>query len=185
MIFTSLHNSKAREAIYNSPDTELVEISTGEVKVGQGEIILNASALGSCIAVVAFDPIGRRGGMAHVMLPGKARQDGDPKPFRFVENGIEALIESLQQQGSFLQHTRICIAGAANVLRRPDDTICAGNINSVRKKLLTSGLSICSESVGGFVRRRVRLYLPAGHVECAIGDDPPFCLWNPPDDYNS
>jgi len=185
MIFTSLPSKEAPETIFSGSDADIVEIATGEVKIGQGEVILNASALGSCIAVVAYDPIGRRGGIAHVMLPGRARQDNDPKCNRFVENGIETLFDTLQQQGTLLRHTRICIAGAANVLKRPDDTICAGNITSVRNTLVATGLSICSESVGGFVRRRVRLYLPAGHVECAIGDAPPFRLWNHPDEYNS
>jgi len=62
------------------------------------------------------------------------------------------------------------------VLERPDDTICAGNIASVSAILDTIGQGVRAASLGGTARRRVRLHMPSGRIECAIGDGAFFHL---------
>lgn len=155
---------------------EVVEVSTGEVKVLEGQGILSAGAIGSCIAVVAFDRQAHCGGIAHVMLPGKARGSGDDNRLRFAEDAIEELFSSLGRVGASTNTTEVYLAGAGNVLQRPDDTVCAGNIASVNAILDTRQLGVCATSLGGMERRRVRLHLPSGRIECAIGDGAFFPL---------
>lgn len=180
---------------YRQPETELsfaadrftadgqmgasiIEVATGEVKFCFGSGILSAGALGSCIAVIAFDRELCCGGVAHVMLPGRARNGGDPCRMRYAENALEELFSQFVRFGADPARLHLCLAGAGNVLERPDDTICAGNIASVTSFLQARSLTPCAESLGGVKRRRVCLHLPSGRVECAIGDGPFFLLNN-------
>jgi len=156
--------------------TSIIEVATGEVKFCCGSGILSAGALGSCIAVVAFDRELSFGGVAHVMLPGRARNDGDPHRMRYAENALDELFSQFALFGADMAKLHLCLAGAGNVLERPDDTVCAGNIASVTALLKARSLTPCAESLGGVKRRRVRLHLPSGRIECAIGDGSFFLL---------
>ncbi|MBI4669610.1 MAG: hypothetical protein HY747_10605 [Elusimicrobia bacterium] len=50
---------------------KIIEVGIGQVKVGR-KAILRADAIGSCIAVAAYDSKKRVGAMAHVMLAGSS-----------------------------------------------------------------------------------------------------------------
>ena len=62
-------------------------ISTGDVMVAQGDVVLQSTPIGSCIVIMAWHPE-RVGGMAHVMLPGAA-----PKmelcPTKYTINAVD------------------------------------------------------------------------------------------------
>ncbi len=51
---------------------KIVNVSTGEVKVGRKGEILKSTAIGSCVVIAAYDSERNIGIMAHVMLPGRA-----------------------------------------------------------------------------------------------------------------
>ncbi|HKK10188.1 MAG TPA: hypothetical protein VJ939_05090, partial [Bacteroidales bacterium] len=59
---------------------EIIDLYTGDVKVSQGNSLLITKAIASCVAIAVFDSFLRVGGMAHVMLPGKA-----PKSYDYEE----------------------------------------------------------------------------------------------------
>lgn len=153
-------------------ETDVVEVSTGEVKLLGGRGVLSAAAIGSCIAVVALDREVPCGGIAHVMLPGRARREGDPQKTRYAEDAIEELLRRLARFGTDPARLQFYLVGAGNVLQRADDTVCAGNISSVTGILDSRRLALWGLSLGGTRRRRVRLHLPSGRIECAIGDAP-------------
>ena len=48
---------------------DFVDVNTGEVVVCRGKSTLRAFAMGSCIAVAAYDAAAQIAGMAHIMLP--------------------------------------------------------------------------------------------------------------------
>lgn len=55
---------------------ETIDVQTGEVKASRQNIVLCSKAIGSCIAVVAYDSAKKIGALAHVMLPGRAQAVG-------------------------------------------------------------------------------------------------------------
>jgi chemotaxis protein CheD len=148
------------------------EVSTGEVRTGRSGEIIIASALGSCIAVIIYDPVMRIGGLAHIMLPGKAPSGiGGRKRLRYAYDAIDELLYRLNAMGTDKQELRICIAGGGNVLRRDDDVICEMNLRSVLKILRQKGLTIKTSSTGGYERRKVSLDVSAGRVLCSVGSE--------------
>ncbi len=158
-------------------DYEIDEVSTGEVKTVSTGKTLNANALGSCIAVIVYDPYQQIGGMAHIMLPGAADKSNSHNKFRYAEDGIEELLRQLTYYGSDISKIRCVIAGGANVLKRRDDTICEMNINSTFEILRRNNISINAHSLGGEKRRRVSFNIAKGLVLCRVGNDQETVLW--------
>ncbi len=152
------------------------EVGTGEIRTGGAGDLLVASALGSCVAVVAYDPCRSIGGMAHVMLPGRAPESVVGK-FRYAEDAVDELFARLTSLGSLEDALSLCIAGGGNVLRRSDDVICEMNIRSVHEIMKRKAIPIMASSVGGFERRRVAFNVGAGCVRCAEGNSAETILW--------
>ncbi len=158
-------------------DYEIDEVSTGEVKTVITGTTLNASALGSCIAVIAYDPYQQIGGMAHIMLPGTADESITSYKFRYAENGIVELLRQLTYYGVDISKIRCVLAGGANVLKRKDDTICKMNIDSTIEILRRNNIAIHAQCLGGEKRRRVSFNTAEGSVLCSIGNRQETVLW--------
>ncbi|MEA3444390.1 MAG: hypothetical protein U9R19_06640 [Bacteroidota bacterium] len=58
---------------------QLIFVQTGEVKTGTKGELIKTSAIGSCIAIAAFDLKTHIGGMAHIMLSGYAPENKTSK----------------------------------------------------------------------------------------------------------
>ena len=58
------------------------------------ETVVCSAVLGSCVAVCAYDPIMKIGGMNHILLPGKA-DASDPRVGMFGTNLMELLLNDL------------------------------------------------------------------------------------------
>ena len=155
------------------------EVLTGEVKIGSSGTMLVVSALGSCVAVMIQDRTRRVGGIAHVMLPGVAAPDKAAVRHRYAADSVNELLDRLITSGSRLSDLTVCAVGGANVLERRDDTICSRNIASVMEIIREKRLTIAASSLGGILRRRVRMDIEQGEVLCTIGDEGEQVLWAP------
>jgi len=144
--------------------------------VGVGDCRVTASpgtdlityALGSCIAVVIWDPLARVGGMLHFMLPDSAvdRQSGGrDHPYRYADTGTPLLFREAYQQGAEKKRLLVRLAGGAAVV---DDngvfSIGKRNYAALRKILWKAGVMIHGEDVGGSHSRTVRLDLESGRM---------------------
>jgi chemotaxis protein CheD len=161
-----------REKIAKRGDSMEViyDVNTGEVKIASKKGILRASALGSCVAIVAFDPEKKIGGLAHIMIPGKCQTKDCEDETRYSEDGIDMMLSGMIQEGSNENRIQTCIVGGGNVLRRAEDTIAEDNIAYVINDLTQRKLPIMARSVGGFERRSVLFSIDQSTVFVSIGD---------------
>ncbi|MBA4373374.1 MAG: hypothetical protein C0402_11015 [Thermodesulfovibrio sp.] len=155
----------------------IVEVSTGEVKTGDAATVFSVSALGSCIAVIAYDPFRLVGGIAHVMLPGKSGKKPCDEKLRYADDAIAELLARMEAHGSPRSELVVCLAGGGNVLQRSDDSICTMNIGSVLEVLSLRGIPVAAQSLGGNRRRRVKLDITKGCILCAEGNEKETILW--------
>ncbi|HNX90872.1 MAG TPA: chemotaxis protein CheD [Candidatus Omnitrophota bacterium] len=155
---------------------KIINVSTGEVKVERGDAILRSSAIGSCICVVAYDGIGKLGGIAHILLPGKAPANEIARS-KYAADAIERMLKDIVGIGGVSGRLETCIVGAANVLNDDNDTVGKNNIQSVKKILFENNIPIRNESIGGNLRRGVALSLVDGTVYYTEGNDPEHVLW--------
>jgi len=151
------------------------DVQIGEVRVLCGTGCLCTSAIGSCIAVAAYHPARRIGGMVHAMLPGKAPA-AEATSLRYLEDALSELVLRLAGAGADRGEVRACAAGGGNVLRKADDRICQLNTDAVREAAPRHGLPLVAANLGGAARRSLRLDVMTGEVWCATGDGPESLL---------
>jgi len=154
---TSMPGSKASAPLF----PQRVVIGVGDLAVSNDpSVTLSTYALGSCIAVVGYDPLIKVGGILHLMLPDSkispARASGQPG--MFANTGLPLLFKSLQGMRADLTRLRLFVAGGANVLAG-NDTFKIGerNIQATHEFLDKLGFDFSHAAVGGTINRTIHL----------------------------
>jgi chemotaxis protein CheD len=125
-------------------------------------------ALGSCVAVMAWDWKLKMGGLLHVMLPDSSIDPAKAaaNPNVFVDTGVPALFRDLTEKGSSKKHLRWCLAGGANMMADSSHfEIGKRNHLALKKILWRLGVFIDREDMGGTESRSVRLDLETGRID--------------------
>jgi len=158
---------------------EIIDVQMGEVTVAKDKAILKSSAIGSCIAVAGCVPALKAGGLAHIMLPGRApeREKLENKN-RYAVDAIETLITEMEKLGCKQEDIKITLAGGANVLNKPDDTLCQENARTVVDILERKGISIVARDLHGTQRRTLTLDVGRAAVYCSRGGGKMKLLWS-------
>ena len=149
----------------------IVDVQIGQVKACKRNVMLQSKAIGSCIAIVAYDHRRNIGSLAHVMLPGRAPVGKEPdEKTKYAADAIDAIVRRMGLLGSKKDDLEVTLVGGANVLNRPDDTICKDNIESTLQLLREKGLKVRAQALGGTDRRCVCLDVERGIVSYTEGD---------------
>ena len=100
----------------------LITVDISDIKVsGDPDAVIVTYALGSCIAVVVYDPVRTVGGMIHFMLPmsatspDKARE----KPAMFADTGVPLLFGEMYKLGCDKRDLVVKVVGGGSLY---DDT---------------------------------------------------------------
>jgi chemotaxis protein CheD len=130
--------------------------------------VLSAHGLGSCVAVVLYDPVRKVGGIAHPMLPSSRHHGSSANPGKFVDTAVEALVHSLEGRGSATAALRAKLVGGANMfssLAYQAVPIGMRNAAAAREALASLGIPIVGEDLGGAQGRTIQFSLSDGKVE--------------------
>lgn len=149
----------------------------GELAVACGEGTLAALGLGSCVAVVMYDPDARVGALAHVMLPSKSLSRDRDHPARTADTAIPHTVREMQTCGADLSRVTARLVGGASMFGDllPTGTIHIGerNIVACRMGLRTAGIPVVAEAVGGQSGRSVWFDVADGRVTLrSVGHEP-------------
>jgi len=124
-------------------------------------------SLGSCIALMIWDPAVQIGGMLHFMLP-DSTIDPDKaakNPCMFVDTGVPLLFKAAYKLGAEKRRIIVIAAGAAQLLDAKGlFNIGKRNHLALRKILWRNNVIIDTEDVGGTASRTVRLQIATGKV---------------------
>jgi len=143
-----------------------VVVGIGDCKVTDEPVEMVTYALGSCIAVVIWDPVARVGGLLHFMLPESAVDrdtQGRANPYRYADTGTPLLFRAAYEKGAEKRRLVVRLAGGATVVDAGGVfNIGRRNYAAVRKILWKAGVLVHGEDVGGAVSRTVRLEVATG-----------------------
>ena len=152
---------------------------TDPISIGLGEQVITcnpadilvAYGLGSCLGIGMYDPIRRVAGMLHAVLP--ERINGvDPINPKYVDSGIEGLLEAMIKAGADRRRITIRMAGGANMLVTASLSktfdIGTRNIAAAYKTFEKMNLKLASHDVGGNTGRTVRLYSANGRMTVRV-----------------
>jgi chemotaxis protein CheD len=142
-----------------------IAIGLAEVKLSRSpDDVLVAFGLGSCLGIGMYDPVLHYAGMLHAVLP--LNNDSRAEVSKYVDSGIELLLEMMLQNGAQKSRLITKMAGGANMLNVSSlsSTFDIGNRNIEAAKITFEKLGIRprSEEVGGKIGRTVRLYVADG-----------------------
>lgn len=129
--------------------------------------IITTYSLGSCIAVVAYDPSIKVGGMIHIMLPDSSieRNPAEMNLYKYVNTGLPQLYKTLFKMGAKRSTMITKLAGGASVMDKNSVfNIGKRNYAAVRKILWRNNVLIKGEDVGGTKSRTVQLIMSTGQV---------------------
>ncbi len=131
----------------------------------EGDLI--TYSLGSCIAIVIYDPTVKVGGMLHYMLPesGIDLEKARKAPAMFADTGIPLLFKQSYQLGATKKNLVVKVVGGAQIMDENGVfNIGKRNYLALRKIFWKNNVMVSAEHVGGNVNRTVRLEVASGRV---------------------
>jgi chemotaxis protein CheD len=142
-------------------DKNIINLAPGEFYVTGEDIVIN-TVLGSCVAVVLYDPQRKIGGLNHFMLAEAAankRVDEYLKVERYGLYAMEALINEFLKLGSTRRNLKAKIFGGGKVLaNQMQMNIGEDNIKFAEEYLAAEGIPVVVRDTGGTRARKIYLY---------------------------
>jgi chemotaxis protein CheD len=153
----------------------LITVSIGglEVSDDRGGVLVT-HGLGSCVAVMTWDPVCRVGGMLHFQLPlaSLAPERAHASPGTFADTGIPLLFEKMYMLGAKKRDIVVKVAGGGS-FHGDTDTFDIGrrNYTMMRKIFWKNQVLIAAEDIGGNRSRTARLFVDTGQVTIQSGSE--------------
>jgi chemotaxis protein CheD len=145
-----------------------VIIGVGDLAVSnQASTTLSTYALGSCVAVTAYDPVLKVGGILHLMLPESkiSPEKASAQPAMFADTGLPLLFHHLTNFRADTSRLKIYLAGGASVIGGNDPfRIGERNVEITLKILSQMGVPITNADLRGTINRTVHLELSSGKL---------------------
>jgi len=145
-----------------------VTVRVGEVRVAKAGVTLAALGLGSCIAIVLYDPRARIAGLAHVLLPDPSSARHPGPPGRFATTAVPHLIQEMEKEGAVRELMYGRLVGGANMFPQlvtsSGSTLGMRNAVAARAALKLAGIAIKGEDVGGEHGRSVYVSAADGRI---------------------
>jgi chemotaxis protein CheD len=145
-----------------------IVVGVGDMAVSNNvQATLSTYALGSCIGVVAYDPIAKVGGILHLMLPDSAisPDKAQLQPAMFANTGLPLFFRSLTGMKAERARLRLFVTGGACVLASHDAfKIGERNTRATMDFLTANSFPIRQTVTGGTTNRTVHLQINDGEM---------------------
>jgi chemotaxis protein CheD len=144
-----------------------VVVGIADYKVGDSGDMLVTFSLGSCVGIVLLDVTGRRGGLAHCMLPDSAKF-APPHTAKYVDVALEQMISEMRRRG-WAGPLRAVVAGGANMFpslftSEGISDIGERNVAAARAQLAARGIQVLAEDTGKDYGRTVEFHTATGEI---------------------
>jgi chemotaxis protein CheD len=143
-----------------------VVIGVGDMAVSNNTMVtLSTYALGSCIGVVAYDPVAKVGGILHLMLPESSisPDKAQTQPAMFADTGLPLFFRALAGMKADRSRLRLFVTGGACVLASHDSfKIGERNTKATLDYLAANGFRVRQQVTGGTTNRTVHLEISGG-----------------------
>jgi len=132
-----------------------------------------STVLGSCVAVCLWDPLARKGGMNHIMLP-LWNGDGLATP-KYGNIAMEKLLAKVLSIGCRREYLVAKVFGGANVSGTGLEAFMIGDRNLMLafQMLEEFGIAVVAKDVGGRVGRKIIMNSETGVVLVGKGKTAP------------
>lgn len=156
--------------------SQIIKVGMADLKTCKAPDGVTTLGLGSCVGIAIRDPLLKIGGLAHAMLPDSTRINNSTNPYKFVDTGIDELVNDLVKMGASKTRLVAKLAGGAQMFsfQNKSDMIRVGeqNVAAAKAKLKSLGIPILAEDTGLNFGRTVIFYPETGDYYIrAVGKD--------------
>ena len=140
-------------------------VGIGQLAVCHSPEQLSCLGLGSCVAVILYDPQSRVGGMVHALLP-KAPQKVDQEE-KYADTGTRKLVREMTVNGAAKDRIIAKLVGGAQMFKNLNvhvANIGRFNVVEARNALREFSIRIVAEDTEGDCGRSALLDSATGHV---------------------
>jgi len=135
-------------------------VGIGDVKVEQGDVMLLAYGVGSCVVIVLYNSEKRVGGLAHVLLPA-----GSDHSWKYPKGAINEMIIRLGHFGLQASDVVAKIAGGAMMFENfQKQAIGKRNVAETKEELKRLKIPVVAEDIFGNWGRTVSFNILTGEV---------------------
>jgi len=129
----------------------------------EAEPTVVTTVLGSCVAVCLSDPVRRRSGINHFVLP---RSGSDAASLRYGDVSIDTLVDAMLRLGCGFFDLEAKVFGGAAVLptNTPANNIGTQNVEIALERLDSLRIPIVARRTGGKTGMAIRLFTETGEV---------------------
>ncbi|MEO0205428.1 MAG: chemotaxis protein CheD [candidate division WOR-3 bacterium] len=136
------------------------KVGIGEIMIAQGDVILSAYGVGSCVVLTFYDAKTKTGGLAHILLPHGA--DGS---FKHPKGAIEEMLRQFSSRGIDKKQIVAKITGGSTMFSDLiQSSIGPRNVTETREQLKKSSIVLTAEDVYGNWGRTVFFNLNTGEL---------------------
>jgi len=137
-----------------------LRVGIGEVQVRQGNEVLVAYGVGSCVVIMLYDTKKQVGGLAHCLLP-----SGNKNSLKYPRGAIEEIIRQMSALGVNTNKLVAKIVGGATMFEGFErHAIGRRNIKRAREELDRIDIPVIAEDVFGTWGRSVFFHIESGEV---------------------
>ncbi len=108
--------------------------------------------LGSCVGIVLYDTGNKQCGMLHAMLPDSTRIRNNTNRSKFVDTGLDDMLQQMLQKGAVKRRIIAKLAGGAKMFDFSENSditsIGYQNVQAAKYKLNALGIELISEDTG-------------------------------------
>lgn len=143
---------------FGSRDGHEIVVGVAQAAVLRGDGSIVSHGLGSCVAIVLYDPSTRTAGLAHVLLPNDSYSRDGSRATKFADAAVPHLIAEMRRAGARGRLTARLIGGASMfgaLLTKTGVNMGDRNVAAARDALTRAGITITGEDVGGDFGRTV------------------------------
>lgn len=153
-----------------------IKVRMADLNVCESPDSIITLGLGSCVGVVLYDPVVKKCGMVHIMLPDSKAITNNQNIAKFADTGIEECLRRVLAIGAKKERMIAKIAGGAqmfnvdtgNAMLRIGDR----NVEAAKQKLAELGIPIVASDTGENYGRTVVFYPETGeYLIRSIGRD--------------
>ena len=144
-----------------------VVVEMGKMEVASSPDRLVTSGIGSCIVITLYDPVRKRGALAHTMLPRIEESRMNTNPFKFTDYAVEEMVRRMRASGSRVGDLEAKIVGGADMfpsIGHSSMSVGEENVLAAKERLRKEGVGLAGEVVGGSVGRSVVFDTASGIV---------------------
>lgn len=141
-----------------------IVVKIGHFGIARGQKVLITRGLGSCVGLVLYDEKVKVGGLVHLLLP---ENPGSGRPTKYVDTGIELLIEKMEEKGANKERMIAKLAGGATMFEDivdSNNSIGERNLKKTREILANYRIPVVAEDIGKNYGRSIKFFVGDGKL---------------------